>query len=286
MVRRASVGALLIALCVLALDAAPRPLRSGSPAIPITTPARSRSAISATSGSPTRTAPASLRHDRQSRARDLSALLAGRQVDRVLLEPLRQQRRLRRARHRRRAAAADVPHRQRRSRRLDARFAAGAVPRRARRRRVPRRRDALPDPGRAAARRSRCRWTGATTAATRRTASSSSFNRHPAVWTRQHYRGSYAADLWIADSPRKTYTQAAARRALQPLLADVGRRRRDLLRRRSAAERQDVKPGSPEVRKSANNIYKIPANGGPAGAGDAAHATAACSGRRCRATAR
>ena len=25
------------------------------------------------------------------------------------------------------------------------------------------------------------------------------FNRHPAVWSRQHYRGSYAADIWIAN---------------------------------------------------------------------------------------
>src|SRR5215510_2743174 len=33
------------------------------------------------------------------------------------------------------------------------------------------------------------------------------FNRHPAVWTRQHYRGSYAADLWIANLTDKTYNQ-------------------------------------------------------------------------------
>lgn len=24
------------------------------------------------------------------------------------------------------------------------------------------------------------------------------FNRHPAVWSRKHYRGSYAADIWVA----------------------------------------------------------------------------------------
>src|SRR5262245_59072947 len=33
------------------------------------------------------------------------------------------------------------------------------------------------------------------------------FNRHPAVWSRQHYRGSYAADLWVADIAAKTYTK-------------------------------------------------------------------------------
>src|SRR5205085_5610674 len=25
------------------------------------------------------------------------------------------------------------------------------------------------------------------------------FNRHPMVWSRKHYRGSYAADLWVLD---------------------------------------------------------------------------------------
>ncbi len=82
---------------------------------------------------------------RQPRARSLPALLARRALDRLLVEPLRQQRRVRRPGHRRRADAADVPHRQRRSRRLDARFAAGHLPRRARRRRVPERRDAVSD---------------------------------------------------------------------------------------------------------------------------------------------
>jgi tricorn protease len=31
------------------------------------------------------------------------------------------------------------------------------------------------------------------------------FNRHPAVWSRQHYRGSYAADIWIANIADKSY---------------------------------------------------------------------------------
>ena len=60
-------------------------------------------------------------------------------------ESLRQQRRVRRPDDGRRAEAADVSLRQRRSRRLDARLAAGALPRVARRRRVSGRRDALPD---------------------------------------------------------------------------------------------------------------------------------------------
>ncbi len=33
------------------------------------------------------------------------------------------------------------------------------------------------------------------------------FNRHPSTWSRRHYRGSYAADLWMADLAAKTYTK-------------------------------------------------------------------------------
>ena len=36
------------------------------------------------------------------------------------------------------------------------------------------------------------------------------FNRHPATWSRKHYRGSYAADIWIADLQAKTYRQVLA----------------------------------------------------------------------------
>src|SRR5205823_4952664 len=33
------------------------------------------------------------------------------------------------------------------------------------------------------------------------------FNRHPAVWSRQHYRGAASADLWVATLTDKTYTK-------------------------------------------------------------------------------
>ena len=36
-------------------------------------------------------------------------------------------------------------------------------------------------------------------------------NRHPGAWTRQHYRGSAAADLWIMN---------VAEKGFRPLLAD------------------------------------------------------------------
>src|SRR5687768_2634663 len=33
------------------------------------------------------------------------------------------------------------------------------------------------------------------------------FNRHPSTWSRKHYRGSYAADLWVADVANNSYTK-------------------------------------------------------------------------------
>ena len=57
--------------------------------------------------------------DRSHGARHLSALLAGRPLDRVLVESLRQQRRVRDSRRRRRREAAHVPQRQRRCGGLD-----------------------------------------------------------------------------------------------------------------------------------------------------------------------
>lgn len=88
------------------------------------------------------------------------------------------------------------------------------------------------------------------------------FNRHPGAWTRQHYRGSAAADLWIMNVGTKNF---------RPLLADERYSRfwpmwgadnaiyfvADPLPNDKA-----VKPGSPGVRKSVKNLFKIPAAGG------------------------
>ena len=84
------------------------------------------------------------------------------------------------------------------------------------------------------------------------------FNRHPGSWSRKHYRGASAATSGSPTSARRRYRQLLRRRALQPVLADVGRRQSDLLRRGSAAERQVRAAGSLDVLKSANNIYRIP----------------------------
>ena len=88
------------------------------------------------------------------------------------------------------------------------------------------------------------------------------FNRHPSSWSRRHYRGSYAADLWITDVSSKTYT---------PLLADERYNRFWPMWGADGAiyfvgdplpNDKSVKPGSPEVLRSTNNIYKVPAKGG------------------------
>lgn len=40
-------------------------------------------------------------------------------------------------------------------------------------------------------------------------ASKLAFTRHPGVWSRKHYRGSYAVDLWLMDVPASKFTQLA-----------------------------------------------------------------------------
>ena len=90
------------------------------------------------------------------------------------------------------------------------------------------------------------------------------FNRHPSTWSRRHYRGSYAADLWVTNLADQTYT---------PLLADEKYNRYWPMWGADGAiyyvadplpNEKSVKPGSKEVRASVNNIYRIPAKGGPA----------------------
>jgi tricorn protease len=88
------------------------------------------------------------------------------------------------------------------------------------------------------------------------------FNRHPAVWTRQHYRGSYAADLWIADLTAKTYRQLLPDERYNRYWPMWGADGAIYYVADPLPNDKSVAPGSPDVRKSVNNIYKIPANGG------------------------
>jgi tricorn protease len=88
------------------------------------------------------------------------------------------------------------------------------------------------------------------------------FNRHPAVWSRQHYRGSYSADLWIADVAGKTYTKLLPDERYNRYWPMWGADDAIYFVADPLPNDKNVKPGSPEVRTSVNNIYKIPAKGG------------------------
>ncbi len=88
------------------------------------------------------------------------------------------------------------------------------------------------------------------------------FSRHPGVWSRKHYRGSYAVDLWVEDIASKKFTKLEdpdyKGNYLWPMYAGneiyfVA----DML-----PNEKGVKFGSPEVMKSVNNIYKLSDKGG------------------------
>src|SRR5512141_2451350 len=88
------------------------------------------------------------------------------------------------------------------------------------------------------------------------------FNRHPAVWSRQHYRGSYAADLWVVNAADKTYTKLLPDERYNRYWPMWGADDAIYYVADPLPNDKSVKPGSYDVRKSRNNIYKIPAKGG------------------------
>jgi tricorn protease len=88
------------------------------------------------------------------------------------------------------------------------------------------------------------------------------FNRHPSVWSRKHYRGSYAADLWIGDLAQKTYKKLGGDGRYNRLWPMWGPKDEIYYVADPLPDDQTVKPGSPDVRKSVNNIYKIGVAGG------------------------
>ena len=91
------------------------------------------------------------------------------------------------------------------------------------------------------------------------------FMRHPATWSRKHYRGSYAGDLWVMDIASKTYTKLGDAdfkgNYLWPMYATNG----DIyfVSDRTANEKT-IKYGGADVMKSVNNIWKISDKGGAA----------------------
>src|SRR5262252_3217659 len=88
------------------------------------------------------------------------------------------------------------------------------------------------------------------------------FNRHPAVWTRQHYRGSFAADVWIADLAGKTYSKLLPDERYNRYWPMWGADGAIYYVADPLPSDRNVVPGSADVRKSVNNIYKIAVAGG------------------------
>ena len=91
------------------------------------------------------------------------------------------------------------------------------------------------------------------------------FTRHPAPWSRKHYRGSYAADLWVEDLGAKTFTHLGdpdyKGNMLWPMYAASGE---IYFVSNETANEKGIKFGGPEVMKSVNNIWKISDKGGKA----------------------
>ena len=88
------------------------------------------------------------------------------------------------------------------------------------------------------------------------------FNRHPATWSRRHYRGSYAADLWVADLAAGSYTKLLGDERYNRLWPMWGADGSIYFVADPLPNDRTVVPGSLDVRKSTNNIYKIPVKGG------------------------
>src|SRR5262249_48620740 len=88
------------------------------------------------------------------------------------------------------------------------------------------------------------------------------FNRHPAVWSRQHYRGSYSADMWIADLAGGKYTKLLPDERYNRYWPMWGADNAIYYVADPLPNDKSVAPGSADVRKSVNNIYKVPVGGG------------------------
>src|SRR5262249_34067142 len=90
------------------------------------------------------------------------------------------------------------------------------------------------------------------------------FTRHPLPWSRKHYRGSYAADLWVMDAEAKTFKKVVDENLADemkpnnfwPMYGSDGFiyfvSDRDVM----------AKAGTGQVMTSTNNIWKVAEYGG------------------------
>jgi tricorn protease len=91
------------------------------------------------------------------------------------------------------------------------------------------------------------------------------YNRHPMVWSRKHYRGSYAADVWVFDVDSRS-----SRKLLDADVPDAEKPNNFWPMYGNGfiyfVSDRDVKAkaGSKAVMASRNNIWKMPAEGGTA----------------------
>jgi tricorn protease len=88
------------------------------------------------------------------------------------------------------------------------------------------------------------------------------FNRHPMVWWRKHYRGAYAADLWIMDVSQKKFTRLGDQDYKGNYFWPMYGNGDIFFVADRLPDESKIKPGSPEVLKSVNNIWKISDKGG------------------------
>jgi tricorn protease len=89
------------------------------------------------------------------------------------------------------------------------------------------------------------------------------FTRHPGVWSRKHYRGSYAVDLWLEDVGTKKFTRLGDDDYRGNYLWPMYGRNGDIYYvGDEMPNEKSVKWGSPEIYKSENNIWKISDRGG------------------------
>ncbi|HEY8751688.1 MAG TPA: hypothetical protein VIM11_27155, partial [Tepidisphaeraceae bacterium] len=89
------------------------------------------------------------------------------------------------------------------------------------------------------------------------------FSRHPGVWSRKHYRGSYSVDMWLMDVADKHFTKLSEGdykgNFYWPMYGPNGQ---IYFVADRTNDEKDIKFGGPEVMKSVNNIWKISEHGG------------------------
>jgi tricorn protease len=89
------------------------------------------------------------------------------------------------------------------------------------------------------------------------------FNRHAPTWWRKHYRGSYAADLWIEDVKAKTFRKILDQDVSDEMKANNTWPLYGNGEIYFVSDRQvSAKAGAREVLRSANNLWKVPESGG------------------------